>query len=669
KMSNSSIMSVRDLIEIAFGESSANTVNFKIIQTVLYLLARHLRVLERQVDVRLDRKLDVSSQSSITVTEVKMQAAVAKKKKSKLPSSEAPETKDKTGDKKTKTKDLSQEKPAPKTPSKRGASDPGNGPEKKRVHSREEAEKSPTPMASLDSIEMQYEKLLVGMVIFTEVFFCNFNFQGTWFYYILSFLVERTSSDDARITDESEKKPRKLSVVTQVQFQELAEKVRELQNQIGSYNSATFPENIKLMQELRKGASLTDAMAALQMSARLEAAEKTLEQMLSLITTLAASTPGTDLYENDNTENANNALQLTKKLEIKLEAVTHLAPRMHDLETLVTEYANQINDLDTGLSAQMTNYQEQLTQMQHDLEVALENMAEALANTGGDTTELTELNTNFSLLQEDFDRTLTNQKDLQEVQNSLHLDLQGLWQEIEKLREIKPDREEVSDALRDKAGIKALNGLVTQEHFDAVRGDFQKSIGAAYDKFNNQENVWQKVIDDIFRELSEKADWVQLNSLRTEIDKNIDMLNSRIQAMSAILGEPMAATTTRKLFRDTACLSCSSPAHMEVTETVTMPKIPAFPKSSAKHGSDAEKSLRATGAGDHDICIPGKPVSHPLDPRSEYCHRYCGGGSVTRPIMKHVPIKLDSAMHIESTCVGSDGRVSLHVVLFTFNRL
>lgn len=37
----------------------------------------------------------------------------------------------------------------------------------------------------------------------------------------------------------------------------------------------------------------------------------------------------------------------------------------------------------------MTNYQEQLTQMQHDLETGLESMTEALANTGGDTTGTT----------------------------------------------------------------------------------------------------------------------------------------------------------------------------------------------------------------------------------------------------------------------------------------
>lgn len=59
------------------------------------------------------------------------------------------------------------------------------------------------------------------------------------------------------------------------------------------------------------------------------------------------------------------------------------------------------------------------------------------------------------------------------------------------LREIKSDRDEVADALRDKAGLGELNGLVTQQQFDAVRGDIEQRIGASYDKFNNQEIVWQ----------------------------------------------------------------------------------------------------------------------------------------------------------------------------------
>lgn len=74
--------------------------------------------------------------------------------------------------------------------------------------------------------------------------------------------------------------------------------MRKLQNQFSRTGSADFPDNIKLMKELRKGASLTDAMSALQMSARLEAVEKTLKHMLSLVTDLARTTSGIDISHN-----------------------------------------------------------------------------------------------------------------------------------------------------------------------------------------------------------------------------------------------------------------------------------------------------------------------------------------------------------------------------------
>lgn len=63
--------------------------------------------------------------------------------------------------------------------------------------------------------------------------------------------------------------------------------------------------------------------------------------------------------------------------------------------------------------------------------------------------------------------------------------------QLELFKNIKSDRDEVADALKDKAGLSALNGLVTLQQFDAVRGDFEKQIGASYDKFNSQEIIWQ----------------------------------------------------------------------------------------------------------------------------------------------------------------------------------
>lgn len=66
-----------------------------------------------------------------------------------------------------------------------------------------------------------------------------------------------------------------------------------------------------------------------------------------------------------------------------------------------------------------------------------------------------------------------------------------MWNQIEILRDTKSDRDEVVDALRDKAGLDTLNGLVFRHEYDAVRGDFEKRIGITYEKFDNQEIAWQ----------------------------------------------------------------------------------------------------------------------------------------------------------------------------------
>lgn len=84
-------------------------------------------------------------------------------------------------------------------------------------------------------------------------------------------------------------------MVTQEQFEDLADVVRALEKKILPVGTPGLPEHAELMEELRRGASLTDAMAALQLSARLEATEKALTQMISMVTELVLETPGLEL--------------------------------------------------------------------------------------------------------------------------------------------------------------------------------------------------------------------------------------------------------------------------------------------------------------------------------------------------------------------------------------
>ncbi|XP_045764985.1 uncharacterized protein LOC123867145 isoform X2 [Maniola jurtina] len=872
-MSNSSIMSVREMIDTCFGEPDVNIVNFKLMQTILYLLARQQRLLERKVTIEFEKVL-IPRTSSLSITEVKLKANVVKKKKkitkpgagpttgagagasaklkadkySKSTTDETTtstdktfrstaepistdttkSTTDKTSTSKSTTeksiadkvsfkptkdipktlksmvsrdearleasinktgnlKDLyqkessSSEKSASistrktsklvsekvksssdktrtdKTLSAKGHEDEAiSGKAKKRDYhhllelieqqrerelrvvnqradSREVAEKTPTPMASLDSMEVQYEKLLV---------------------------VERVPIEEAEknIGRLREGKVPKLDIVTKDEFDELAQVVKEIQTKFG-LGEAELPDNVQLMEDLSRSASLTDARAALLLSARLEHVEKTLNVMESLLNDLAvkkgtkikqkqdakepiyavqhtqitANTPATnviydapsgrsntarksgieskniptnqvseppfneteepvmgmleempkanyinpddldvgmqELYEellnyvrkltNQAVSKADEALKTACRLEIKLDAAMDVDTRMECLETLVSEYAGKINALDINLSSQMSNYQEQLTQMQHDLEGGLETMAETLANPPGEIPGAAELNANFASLQVQFDTTNMKQNELKENQLVLSLDIQALWKEIELLREIKSDRDEVADALRDKAGLGALNGLVTVQQFDAVRGEFEQRIGASYDKFNNQEIVWQKIIDDLLRELNDKADLVQVSALRDDINSNLERLRNKIHTMMEIVGEPRAAAVSRRLLRDAACLSCSSPAQMNLEEN-TLPALPAFSKASTRPPTiGAEDTTKPKEDGDHGLCYPGQPIPHPRDPRSYFCRRYCGGShTAARGALSRAPAELTiSNLRRETTGVGSDGKV------------
>nr|XP_034824289.1 uncharacterized protein LOC117982107 [Maniola hyperantus] len=874
-MSNTSIMSVREMIDTCFGEPDVNIVNFKLMQTILYLLARQQRLLERKVAIEFG-KVPVPRTSSLSVTEVKLKASVKKKKKITKPSggltagagggvsakskadmyyksttdetttstdktlkstaesvstdatfsksttdktstSKSTSEKSRTGKVSSKsTKDISKtlksiasrgeahnieatvdktatlkdvyqtESPlsdksasistretsklvskktksssdktrTDKTSAKGHEDEAISGKANKRDYhhllelieqqrervlrvvnqradSREIAEKTPTPMASLDSIEVQYEKLLV---------------------------VERVPVEEAekKIGRLRQDNVPKLDIVTKDEFDELVQAVKEIQTKFGLGSEAELPENVQLMEDLSRSASLTDARAALLLSARLENVEKSLVLMESLLTDLAVkkgikikqkrdakertyavqytqitvdtpeineiyeassgptNTSGKsgvetedfptnqlseppfnetedpvmemleempkankinldvledamqELYEellkyvekltNQAISNANKALKTACRLEIKLDATMNVDTRMECLETLMSEYAGKINALDTNLSSQISNYQEQLTQMQHDLEGGLETMAEALANPPGEIPGAAELNTNFGNIQVQFETINMKQNDLKEIQLVMSLDVQALWKEIELLREIKSDRDEVADALRDKAGLDALNGLVTVQQFDAVRGDFEQRIGASYDKFNNQEIVWQKIIDDLLRELNEKAELEQVSALRDDVNNNLERLRNKIHTIMEIVGEPRAAAVSRRLLRDAACLSCSTPAQM-ILEEPTLPALPAFSKASTRPPTiGAEDTTKPKEDGDHGLCYPGQPIAHPRDPRSFFCRRYCGGShTAVSGALSRAPAKLTiSNLRRETTGVGSDGKV------------
>ncbi|KAI8428991.1 hypothetical protein MSG28_007580 [Choristoneura fumiferana] len=358
---------------------------------------------------------------------------------------------------------------------------------------------------------------------------------------------------------------------------------------------------------------------------------------------------------------ADGAMKRTQKVDARLDQAMKVGDAFTKLDTSVDEYTEKITDLDGRLTTQMTSYQDELMQMQHNLESGLDTMAEVLAAPTEDAAAIAELNGYFTNFQFDIERTLERQQELRTLQMeySANLDkpvecwakaspvsstlpvlgrsltsceerrpdrpaidawvchaaesvailahllgsIQLTWpaqshfslavlaptsamrvlernielkQKINELQQKKSTRDEVTDALSDKAGIAALNGLVTMEQYQAVRGDFEKRIGHAYDKFNNKEITWQKAIDDLVRELNEKTDLHQLVYLNKEIQKYLTLMRKYLDDMLALVGDIDPITTKRKVERSDNCLSCGTQFNAETDEDLSETRPPVI---------------------------------------------------------------------------------------------
>ncbi|XP_026328598.1 uncharacterized protein LOC113236651 [Hyposmocoma kahamanoa] len=320
-----------------------------------------------------------------------------------------------------------------------------------------------------------------------------------------------------------------------------------------------------------------------------------------------------------------NAIKiLAKQMSQEISDILEMEVIVDGLEDIVSLFAEKVNNMDSEFSSLMTGFQENLSSMQYDLEVALDNLAESLSNQTGDPEAVADMNSKLSILAMDLNRTLRLQKELSAAQKQLGADLNSIWLQLKVLNQTKCNRDEVTEKLKEKAGIEELNGIMTVTHLEAVRGDFQKRIIQAYDKFNATETIWQKVIDDLIRILNFKSDVKQTDFVTADIKFNVDMLQRRIDYFMEIAGPEQKYNEHREILRNQTCISC----HLPARDILSMPELKALPPVKTTPDKIGFKKGDADNTGlrdDEIVCYPNAPIRHPIDPRGKICSKICGG--------------------------------------------
>ncbi|ENN75980.1 hypothetical protein D910_08006, partial [Dendroctonus ponderosae] len=316
-----------------------------------------------------------------------------------------------------------------------------------------------------------------------------------------------------------------------------------------------------------------------------------------------------------------------------------------DMDIKINDLKEQVSTLDTVYHQQFSNVNDRLEQLDKEISALWERINSGLP--GGDASA----GANGQNIQEVYNKLLQLQDDmnaLSETANKLAADREGrqdsldvMIEQIELLKTVKADREDLEDALADKADACQINRKVSHEQFDAAYDEITKSLENTLEKLRQQEELWVQSLNDLQKEIGNKLDKMELTPLKDFINSKLKGIQDKVKKISALKQEHEAAGTKSKLLRNVNCISCDADVVMKKQTDITM-----FPKP---YASPATKSPGPYLAYELDLLrkqqkslANGKNLNmlesalqtgklKTLD-KDHLCNRYCGGShTITTP--------------------------------------
>ncbi|VVC88741.1 unnamed protein product [Leptidea sinapis] len=453
--------------------------------------------------------------------------------------------------------------------------------------------------------------------------------------------MERNERDNQRklrlerIRAMAEKPRGSIDVVTQSQFALLVDAVEELQVQVEPAKPLALPQNKQLMSELASGsATLQGTMEAMQLDARVKAAEDMIGRMTGLLTQLTA---GEGLEQEfrldtpDQTMTAKGSMS-RKSVMIDPSAKQSATRSVREMASSVGVSRSSVRNAASSMSiftaVTHNDMERALRDLREELTTAMNNMTTRpamLADTALSTSKTVAEKLSIALglddrltmqhaLAQDYteqllglDAGLNSQlQGFQDQMAQIRIDLRrGLEQvynvnnnaETAAMAELSDRHRELVTALDETvhahrsltrmqsqlggelhADISRLAGLLTEIEFAKARADLEKRLFNCHDKFKKQENIWMAAIKDLSKITDGKADLIDLLSTRDLCEKRLQELHDCLVALAIKLGEPDAAILKRKLADGGACASCGLKALMSPVDATygAPPRLPAL---------------------------------------------------------------------------------------------
>ncbi|XP_076299008.1 uncharacterized protein LOC143217998 isoform X3 [Lasioglossum baleicum] len=297
---------------------------------------------------------------------------------------------------------------------------------------------------------------------------------------------------------------------------------------------------------------------------------------------------------------------------------------------------------------EITTMNERILKLEKDV-ICLQEMVNSgpMAGVTG-SAELDELVSKITSVQNDMEKLNQTADRLIDDKENREVHLNALLEQIELLKTIKADREDLEDALADKADAQAVHRKVSYDQFDAACDDLAQGLEDAINKLGNQESIWQQALDEVQREIEGKVDKIEMTPLKDFVSSKLKAVQDKLRTV-AQMKEDTEAAGTKKLLRDVQCISCDKNVVMRTQDTTKL-RLESFPcgismkpyltyeldqvRKQNRRLPHSRNMIQYEAALQEEAKKQRSARSDKLvkSPRDHLCNRYCGGShTVTTP--------------------------------------
>ncbi|XP_077979957.1 uncharacterized protein LOC144435245 isoform X2 [Glandiceps talaboti] len=212
------------------------------------------------------------------------------------------------------------------------------------------------------------------------------------------------------------------------------------------------------------------------------------------------------------------------------------------------------------------------------LKVGLEQLSQ---NKDKDNELMKTLKNALQQLQEDIEKVTNTCTQLVDEANSKQKHIDALYTFVDRLQEIKADKEHVTMEIDVKADKRSLEGKVSRSQFDGTVDELNKNVSEIITKLSGHQDAFDKAMHHIETDIDNKLDRMELEPLKEYLEGRIKAASAKmIKVHQPIEDTDEAAGFRKPLMQKVHCISCDRPV-----EIATQGPVPSLPESKPLPGT------------------------------------------------------------------------------------